>query len=182
MFTEINRQTAWITICDGRGVYAKNINLHIRLKESNILWLDVDVECAGAFVPSRLDDARIYHSGEKTPDSVTVTYVWHKDTAFNSHLGYRSMMWFALVCSIALVIGIVVVSSMQVQEVIRNQQFKQPVKSQKTDCPVCFRAVYPMHSKRRKERGALFQREKRESASVTKRVEQCSRSIVESKR
>ena len=102
---------------------------------------------------------------------MTVTYVWHKDTAFNSHLGYRSMMWFAMVCSIALVIGIVVVSSMQVQEVIRNQQFKQPVKSQKTDCPVCFRAVNLVHSKRRKERGARFQR-----------VEQCLRSIVESKR
>lgn len=28
-----------------QGLYAKNINLHIRMKESNILWLDVDVEC-----------------------------------------------------------------------------------------------------------------------------------------
>ena len=47
------------------------------------------------------------------------------------------MMWFAMASAVVLVVGIVVVSRKQIEDVIRNQQFKQPAKSQKTDLHVC---------------------------------------------
>ena len=39
--------------------------------------------------------------------------------------------------AVVLVVGIVVVSRKQIEDVIRSQQFKQPAKSQKTDLHVC---------------------------------------------
>lgn len=41
----MNRQTTWITIADGRGIYAETVNLIIHVKENNIAWIDVQVDC-----------------------------------------------------------------------------------------------------------------------------------------
>ncbi len=44
-FTDMNRQTSWITIYDGRGVFAENVNLLILVRDKNIVWVDVEVDC-----------------------------------------------------------------------------------------------------------------------------------------
>lgn len=41
----MNRQTTWTTVYDGRGVYAETVNLIIHVKDSNIVWIDVQVDC-----------------------------------------------------------------------------------------------------------------------------------------
>lgn len=44
--TDMHRQTSWITIYDGRGVFAENVNLLILVRDKNIMWVDVEVECS----------------------------------------------------------------------------------------------------------------------------------------
>ena len=43
--TDMNRQTTWITVYDGRGVYAERVHLNIHVKDNNIVWIDVKVDC-----------------------------------------------------------------------------------------------------------------------------------------
>ena len=44
--TDMHRQTSWITVYDGRGVFAENVNLLILVRDKNIAWVDVEVECS----------------------------------------------------------------------------------------------------------------------------------------
>ena len=44
--TDMHRQTSWITVYDGRGVFAENVNLLILVRDKNIVWVDVEVECS----------------------------------------------------------------------------------------------------------------------------------------
>ena len=44
-FPDINRQTTWLTVYDGRGVFAKRIILNIQVKDHNVLWIVEHVDC-----------------------------------------------------------------------------------------------------------------------------------------
>lgn len=41
----MNRQTTWLTVYDGRGVFAKSVILTIKVKDNNVVWIDEYVDC-----------------------------------------------------------------------------------------------------------------------------------------
>lgn len=45
--TDMNRQTTWLTVYDGRGVFAKSVILTIKVKDNNVVWIDEYVDCLG---------------------------------------------------------------------------------------------------------------------------------------
>ena len=44
-FPDLNRQTTWLTVYDGRGVFAERIDLNIQVKDHTVLWIDEHVNC-----------------------------------------------------------------------------------------------------------------------------------------
>ena len=41
----MNRQTTWLIVYDGRGVFAKSVILTIKVKDNNVVWIDEYVDC-----------------------------------------------------------------------------------------------------------------------------------------
>lgn len=69
----------------------------------------------------------------KTPDDIVVHFVWKKENSFDSNRGYHVFMWISMISLSVIVVCIIWNSMNQTANEIRKQQFKQPVKSKKSD-------------------------------------------------
>lgn len=120
--TDMNRQTTWLTVYDGRGVFAKSVILTIKVKDNNVVWIDEYVD----YYPS------IFHTGSKLPDHFNVIFKWESENVFDSVHGYPVMMEVAVLCVSVLAVGIAVVQRKAEREALMSQQFRQP-KTEKAD-------------------------------------------------
>lgn len=132
--TDMHRQTSWITAYDGRGVFAENVNLLILVRDKNIVWVDVEVECSrwGGCV-MLLDYKSIFHTGDPLPETINVNFKWNVEYSYNSDRGFVVVMWCSMILTTLTVLGIIYASGKQYENEIKKQQFKQPIKTTKSD-------------------------------------------------
>ena len=132
--TDMHIQTSWITVYDGRGVFAENVNLLILVRDKNVVWVDVEVECSrwGCYVMF-LDYKSIFHTGDPLPGMINVNFKWNVEYSYNSDRGFVVVMWCSMVITTLTVLGVIYVSEKQYVNEIRKQQFRQPIKTTKSD-------------------------------------------------
>ena len=75
----------------------------------------------------------MFYAGTQPPTDMKIHFSWKNENSFNSNRGFRFMMWIAMPLTIVICLSIVWLSMKQTAEEIKKQQFKQPVKSEKTD-------------------------------------------------
>ncbi|CBK22269.2 uncharacterized protein [Blastocystis hominis] len=121
--TDMHIQTSWITVYDGRGVFAENVNLLILVRDKNVVWVDVEVEYYKS----------IFHTGDPLPGMINVNFKWNVEYSYNSDRGFVVVMWCSMVITTLTVLGVIYVSEKQYVNEIRKQQFRQPIKTTKSD-------------------------------------------------
>ena len=130
--SDLNRQTTWITIYDGRGVLAKSVELHIKVKDNNVMWIDEHVDCSFSLLNLQIDYPSTFHSNTKLPESIGVSVIWHSENTFNAMRSYPIVLLLTSLSTLFLVLGMVVVYVRDAKNEEMSRQFKQP-KTQKMD-------------------------------------------------
>lgn len=80
-----------------------------------------------------LDYKSIFHTGDPLPESINVNFKWNIEYSYNSDRGFVVVMWCSMILTTLTVFGIIYVSGKQYENEIKKQQFKQPIKSTKSD-------------------------------------------------